>query len=175
MAKRKATPLKRTRGVIGNKSPNQRAVITTKTGQSSVKTLRALDPLTFKTLQRQAPGKTVEQFNNPAVSKNVFKQRGFPVVRKRAAVRRLFRRDPYNLLSASAPPPFNTGATVATFSPQFSELTNNPTAPFFHPEKSPGAITVKRQPQAAAGRKNRGSVTPPNRFSLFGGKTLRRR
>lgn len=166
---------KRARGVIGNRNPNQRAVITVKTGPRRVRVMRALDPLTYKTLQRQAPGRTVETLNNPATTKNIFKQRGFPVRRARASVKRLFRRDPYNLLSANAPPPFNTGATVATFSPEADQFTNNTTAPFFHPEKSPGAVTVRRQPQAAAGRRNRGSVTPPNRFTLFGGKTLRRR
>jgi hypothetical protein len=111
---------------------------------------------------------------NPAVTKNVFRQRGFPVVSRRATVKRLHRHDPYNILSASAPPPFNTGATVATFSPEADEFTNNNTAPFFHPENAPGAITVLRQPQATPGTKNRGTVQKPNIQTLFGGKTLRR-
>lgn len=163
------------KGRIGNPSPNKRAVITTKTGQSSVRVLRALDPLTYKTLQRSAPGKTVEALNNPQVTKNQFRQRGFPVVRAKAAVRRLFRRDPYNVLSASAPPPFNTGATVATFSPEADQFTNNNTAPFYHPENSPGAVSVVRQPQPAVGTRNRGKVIKPNLQTITGGKTLRRR
>lgn len=163
-----------TKGRIGNTSPNQRAVITTKTGQSSVRVLRALDPLTYKTLQRQAPGATTLQINNPAITKNQFRQAGFPVVRAKAAVRRLFRRDPYNLLSSNAPPPFNTGATVATFSPEADQFTNNPTAPFYHPEKQPGAVSIVRQPQATPGTKNRGKVIPPNLQTITGGKTLRR-
>lgn len=169
---------RKTRGVIGNKSPNQRAVITTSTGRSSVRVLRALDPLQYKTLQRQAPGRTSEQLNNPQVTKNQFKQRGFPRVTRKRSVRRLFRRDPYNLLSASAPPPFNTGASVATFSPEADQFTNNTTAPFYHPEAAaptPGSVRIVRQPQAVAGRKNRGKTVTPNRFTLFGGKTLRRR
>lgn len=180
MAKRKVsggTSFVRTKGRIGNTSPNKRAVITTKTGQSSVRVLRALDPLTFKTLQRSAPGKTVEQLNNPTVTKNIFKQRGFPVVRAKASVRRLFRRDPYNLWSSTAPPPFANNPTVATFAPEADQFTNNNTAPFYHPEAgAPGpGITVVRQPQAVAGTRNRGRVIQPNRQTQVGGKTLRRR
>jgi hypothetical protein len=165
---------KKAKGVIGNKSPNQRARITTKTGQSTVRVLRALDPMQYKTLQRKAPGKTAESLNNPVKTKNQYIQQGHPDRRGRASVRRLFRRDPYNLLSASAPPPFASGATQATFSPEADQFTNNAN-PDFHPEKSPGAVAVKRQPQPAAGRKNRGNVIPPNNITLFGGKTLKRR
>lgn len=181
MARRKvsgSTSFVRTKGRIGNTKPNQRAVITTKTGQSSVRVLRALDPLTYKTLQRQAPGATTLQINNPAVTKNQFRQRGFPVVRAKAAVRRLFRRDPYNLWSAQAPPPFANNPTVATFSKEADQFTNNTTAPFYHPEgagASPGSVTVIRQPQALPGTKNRGTVFAPNRQTQTGGKTLRRR
>ncbi len=163
------------KGRIGNASPNQRAVITTKTGRSSVRVLRALDPLTYKTLQRQAPGKTVETFNNPQVTKNQFVQRGFPVIRRKLSVRRLFRKDPYNLLSSTAPPPFANSPTVATFSPEAEQFTNNTTAPFYHPEKSPGAVVVRRQPQPAVGTKNRGKIIKPNLQTIAGGKTLRRR
>lgn len=163
----------KTKGKIGNTSPNQRARL----GYGSIKKpriMRALDPFTYKTAQRQAPGATTIKLDKPEVSKNTFYQRGRPITRRKGAVRRLFRRDPYNVLSATAPPPFGTSPSSAIMSDEANQFTNNPNL-MYHPEKEPGAVGVKRQPQATPGTKNRGNVMRPNRFTLFGGKTLRRR
>jgi hypothetical protein len=168
---------KPTRGRIGNTSPNKTPNTQKPSDvRKSVRVLRALDPFTFKTLQRGNPGITTEELNNPVVTKNQVTQAGKRLLGgKRQSVRRLFRKDPYNLLSATAPPPFAQNPTVAMFSPEAENVDAVNPNPSFHPEEAPGAVTIHRQPQAAAGRKNRGHVIPPNRFTLFGGKTLRRK
>ena len=165
---------KKTRGRIGNPNPNQQARLTFRpTRRPSVK--RALDPLTFKTLQAQTPPAGLTALDKPAITANTVTQRGRRLLGgSRQGVRRLFRKDPYNKWSADAPPPFGTGATVATFAPEAAQVdTTNPN-PEFHPEQSPGAVKVVRQPQAAAGTKNRGKIFQPNRTTLFGGKRLRK-
>ena len=178
MARVKNTAVQPVKGNIGNKSPNQRAVL----GYAPTRkprTLRALDPMQYVTLQRQAPGATVELLNNPVITKNQFYQRGRPVTRARANVRRLFRKDPYNIWSVAgtAPPPFSSGATTATFAPEADNVTNNPN-PMFQPMKGVSRVqspSVVRYPQPVAGTKNHGSRFVPNRQTQFGGKTLRRR
>lgn len=162
-----------TKGRVGNTNPNQRAVLNFKpVPRPTVR--RALSPTQFVTLQAKNPPAGLVTIDKPSITKNTFYQAGRPVVRARAAVRRLFRKDPYNIWSATAPPPFGTGATVAQFSPEAEQVdVANPNT-FFHPEKSPGAVSVMRYPQAVAGKKNHGSYFPPNRQTLFGGKTLRR-
>jgi hypothetical protein len=166
-----------TKGLIGNRSPN-RPPNTQKPGggRRVVRVLRALDPLTYVTQQRGNIPATVESLDKPAISKNVVTQAGRRLLGgRRQNVRRLFRRDPYNIWSATAPPPFGTNATQATFSPEAEHVdTVNPN-PSFHPEQLPGAVKIVRQPQAAAGTKNRGKVMKPNLQTLTGGKTLRRR
>jgi|SRR5215471_9738777 len=177
-SKTKNSAVQPVKGSIGNKSPNQRAVL----GYAPIKTprtLRALDPMQYVTLQRQAPGATVEMLNNPTITKNQFYQRGRPITKTRAAVRRLFRKDPYNIWSVAgtAPPPFSSGATTATFAPEADNVTNNPN-PMFQPMKGVAVVQaprVTRYPQPVQGVKNHGSTFAPNRQTQFGGKTLKRR
>lgn len=166
----------RSRGRVGNASPNKAPNIPKQTGGiGRVRVIRQFNPFAFKTTQAGNPPRAALDFQHPEVTKNQVYQRGHKLLGgRRRAVRRIFRRDPYNLLSANAPAPFNTGATQATMSPVADQFTNNAN-PAFHPEKSPGSVRVIRQPQAAAGRKNRGKTFAPNRYTLFGGKTLRRR
>lgn len=165
------------KGRIGNTSPN-RQPNTQKPGggRRTVRVLRALNPLQYKTLQSGNPPTTIAELQKPVVTKNQVTQQGQRLLRGgRQGVRRLFRRDPYNLWSATAPPPFGTGATNATFSPEAEQVdTVNPNKEF-HPEAAPGVVRVMRQPQAAAGTKNRGKVFRPNRQTLFGGQRLRRK
>lgn len=166
-----------TKGRIGNTSPN-RQPNTQKPGggKRTVRILRALDPFTYVTQQRPQNIPAISETQKPEVTKNQVTQAGQRLLGgRRRSVRRLFRRDPYNLLSASAPPPFGTGATVAQFSPEAEQVDTLNTNKAFHPEKVGGPVRVLRQPQAAAGRKNRGKVFPPNLQTITGGKTLRRR
>jgi hypothetical protein len=165
------------KGRIGNTSPNRSPNTQAPGGgRRTVRVLRALDPFTFKTLQRPGNLPSIPETQKPTVTKNQVTQAGQRLLGgPRRSVRRLFRRDPYNLWSSTAPPPFGTGATQATFSPEAERVdTLNPNKAF-HPERVGGSVRVMRQPQAAAGRRNRGNVVAPNRFTLFGGKRLRRR
>jgi len=136
--------------------------------------LRPRDPLTFTSLQ---PG-NADQFGQKIdISKNVFKQRGLRRVTSRRTVRRLFRRDPYNLNSTSGI--FATGATVARMSPVASQFTDNAN-PSFDPSKSPGAVTeVSTRSLSAekAGKAGRGhqKVVKRTIFNQNQGKRLRRR
>jgi hypothetical protein len=166
------------KGNIGNKSPNQRAVLKYAPTKRP-RVLRALDPMTYKTLQRQAPPAGLVTLDKPAVTKNTFYQRGRPVTRAKAKVKRLFRRDPYNIWSVpgTAPPPFSSGATQATFAPEAENVTNNPN-PMYQPMKGVSEVqtpAVVRQPQPVAGNRNHGNRLLPNRITQFGGKTLKRR
>lgn len=167
-----------TRGRIGNTNPNRppNTQAPSNFGRRTVRVLRALDPFTYKTLQKPQNLPSIPETQKPEVTKNQVAQAGARLQGGgRRSVRRLFRRDPYNLWSANAPAPFGTGATVATFSPEAAQVdTVNPNKAF-HPEKAGGPVRIMRQPQAAAGRKNRGKTVTPNRFTLFGGKTLRRK
>lgn len=92
----------------------------------------------------------------------------------RISVRRLFVRDPYNLLS-QAGSGFGNNPTTATFASEADQFTNNPN-PVFDPSKAPGSVQVKQRAAKPIGA-DRGhqKVFKPNRFTLFGGKTLRRR
>lgn len=167
-----------TKGRIGNTNPNRspNTQAPRNFGRRTVRVLRALDPFTYKTLQKPQNLPSIPETQKPAVTKNQVTQAGARLQGgRRKSVRRLFRRDPYNLFSSTAPPPFGTGATTATFSPEAEQVdTLNPNKAF-HPEKAGGPVRIMRQPQAAAGRKNRGKVMTPNRLTLFGGKTLRRK
>lgn len=169
---------RRRRASGGAASVNKRGVLTTKTGPRRVRVLRAFDPFTFKTLQAGNPTKASEA-SSISVSKNVFTQRGHPIVRKRGSVRRLFRKDPYNKLSADAPAPFGTGASVAMFAPEAAQVDTVNANTAFHPEAAgPGpGITVRRQPQPdpIGGASTHGKRFRPNRTTLFGGKTLKRK
>jgi hypothetical protein len=162
---------------IGNTNPNRNPNTQAPGGgRRTVRVLRALDPFTYKTLQKPQSLPSIPETQKPVVTKNQVTQAGQRLLGgRRRSVRRLFRRDPYNLFSSTAPPPFGTNATVATFSPEAEQVdTLNPNKAF-HPEKVGGPVRVMRAPQAAAGRRNRGNVVAPNRFTLFGGKRLRRR
>lgn len=94
---------------------------------------------------------------------------------RKASVKRLHVRDPYNLLS-SAPYGFGLNPTVATFSPEFDQFTNNAN-PTYDPSKAPGAVTVKQRASRPLGKARTGhqKYIPPNRQTMFGGKTLKRR
>lgn len=90
----------------------------------------------------------------------------------RISVKRLFVRDPYNK---------NSTATTATFSDVADQFTNNPN-PLYDPSKAPGSVkevSVASARKAAnrPGKASRGhqKVIAPNRFSLFGGKTIKKR
>lgn len=92
----------------------------------------------------------------------------------RSRVKRLFVRDPYNVLSGIGSG-FGNNPTTATFSPVADEFTNN-NNPAFDPSKAPGTVAVKqRAPKPIGADKGHQKVFKPNRFTLFGGKTLRRR
>jgi hypothetical protein len=89
-------------------------------------------------------------------------------------IKRLFVRDPYNVLS-SAGQGFGLNPTVATFSEESEQLTSNPN-PAFDPSKAPGAVAVvQRAPKPKGADKGHQKAFKPNVFTLFGGKTLRRR
>jgi len=93
---------------------------------------------------------------------------------KKASVKRLYVKDPYNLLSAY-PYGFGRNPTVATFAPETENFSSN-TNPAFDPSKAPGAVTVKqRAPKPIGAATGHMKAIPPNRFTMFGGKTLRRR
>ncbi len=162
----------RVKGSIGGnyrKPPNF-----TKRG-SRPRILTARDPFTFLTTQRS---RAYQPWRGAVgISKNVFKQGGLPRVGK-AGVRRIFRRDPYNKLSQDSIPPYETGATEATMSPEADRMTSN-TNPRFHPEEAPGAVSSRVAPKADVGGasvgRQHGKVISPNRQTLLGGKTIRRR
>ena len=177
-SKTKNTAVQPIKGSIGNKTPNQRAVLGYAPTRAP-RVLRALDPMQYVTLQRKSPPAGLVEIDKPAVTKNTFYQRGRPITRAKAGVRRLFRRDPYNLWSVAgtAPPPFSSGATTATFSPEADNVTNNPN-PMFQPMKGVQRVQnprINRLPQPVQGVKNHGSQFQPNRQTQFGGKTLVRR
>lgn len=89
-------------------------------------------------------------------------------------VKRLFVRDPYNLLS-QAGQGFGQNPTTATFSDVSDQFTNNPN-PVYDPSKAPGGVkVVQRAPKPIGADSGHQKVFKPNRFTLFGGKTLRRR
>jgi hypothetical protein len=86
------------------------------------------------------------------------------------SVRRLFVRDPYNK---------NSTATVATFSKEFDQFTNNAN-PAYDPSKAPGSVRVMDARSTSAERPGKASrghqkVVTLGRTYFFGGKTLRRR
>lgn len=85
------------------------------------------------------------------------------------SVRRLFVHDPYNK---------NSTATVATFSDVADEFTNNPN-PAYDPSRAPGSVTAMSTRNTSSERPGKASrghqkVIKPNRFTLFGGKRLKR-
>lgn len=165
------------KGRIGNTNPNRQPnTLKPGGGRRTVRILRALDPFTYVTQQRPQNIPTIPETQKPTVTKNQVTQAGQRLLGgRRRSVRRLFRRDPYNLWSSTAPPPFGTNATQATFAPEAEQVDSLNPNKAFHPEKVGGPVRIMRQPQAAAGTKNRGNVFKPNRTTLFGGKTLRRR
>jgi hypothetical protein len=92
----------------------------------------------------------------------------------RRSVKRLFVRDPYNLLS-QAGQGFGNNPTTATFSKEADQFTNNANVGF-DPSKAPGSVKiVQRASKPIGADKGHAKVFKPNRFTLFGGKKLRRR
>lgn len=147
---------------------------TGKGSTSRPRILRPRDPLSFTSLQ---PGAADRFGQKIEVSKNVFKQGGLKRITSRRSVRRLFRRDPYNLNSTTGL--FATGATVARFSPEADQFTDNPN-PSFDPSKAPGAVTEISARSLSAekpGKASRGHAKVIRRtiFNQNGGKRLRRR
>jgi len=93
---------------------------------------------------------------------------------KKTPVRRLHVDYVYN---KNAP----AGTTQATFSPVFDQFTNNPN-PLYDPSRhtaDPREVSVASARKRAnlPGKAARGhqKVIPPNRFTMFGGKTLIKR
>jgi len=91
---------------------------------------------------------------------------------RKISVRRLFAKDPYNK---------NSTATVATFSDVADQFTNNPN-PLYDPSKAPGSVkevsvASARKSANKPGKASRGhqKVISPNRLTMFGGKTLKKR
>jgi hypothetical protein len=78
----------------------------------------------------------------------------------------LYVKDPYNK---------NSTATTATFSPVMEQFTNNPNKKY-DPSKAPGSVrrldSSPLPPRGASSGHQK--VFKPNRFTLFGGKTLKR-
>lgn len=141
-----------------------------------VRILRSRDPFTATTLQ---PGRTVGLGGKNEISKNEFIQNGRPTTRAKRAVRRLFVRDPYNMNSVSGL--FATGATVARFSPEADQFTDNANT-MYDPSKAPGAVrevsvASARKRANTPGKASRGHMKAIRRtlFNQTGGKTLRRR
>lgn len=150
---------------------------------SKPRTLTARDPFTYLTLQRSRKdiGSAVGQPKGISVdqTKNAMYQAGRPKVRRKVSVRRLFVKDPYNLLTQVSP--FGSGATVATFSPEADTFTNNPNKDY-DPSKHPGAVgevstlatrTTANKP-GKAGR-GHGNVIRRTIFNQNQGKRLKRR
>lgn len=95
-------------------------------------------------------------------------------VKRKISVRRLFTRDPYNLNSQLGSG-FGNNPTQATFSPEADQFTNNPNVSY-DPSKAPGSVrVVQRAAKPLGADKGHAKVFKPNRFTRFGGKTLRRR
>lgn len=141
--------------------------------------LRQRDPFSLLTTQMASREAGLGLFGgSKEISKNVFTQGGMPKTRSKRSVRRLYQRDPYNLLTSDAT--FGSGRTVATFSPQFDQFTNNANK-MYDPSKAPGGVrevsrfAATRRAEIPGNTRNRGKVFRPNRQTLFGGKTLRRR
>jgi len=94
--------------------------------------------------------------------------------RSKASVKRLHVSDPYNLYSQYGAG-FGLNPTVATFTPEFDQFSNN-TNPTYDPSKHPGAVTfVQRAPRPIGMASGHMKAIPPNRQTMFGGKTLKRR
>jgi hypothetical protein len=95
-------------------------------------------------------------------------------VTKKASVRRLHVTDPYNLYSQYGAG-FGLNPSVATFTPEFDKLTNNPNV-IYQPQAGQSTVAVRqRAPKPIGAASGHMKAFPPNRQTLFGGKTLRRR
>lgn len=59
--------------------------------------------------------------------------------------------------------------------PVVEQFTNNPNVKYDN-SKAPGAVTIKKvaRPQVGTGRQGHGKAIKPGRFSVFGGKRLKR-
>lgn len=142
--------------------------------------LRQRDPLTYLTKQMATREAGLGLFGGAkAVSKNQFFQNGRPITRGKASVRRLFVRDPYNVLTSD--PTFGSGRTTALFSPEADQITNN-TNTMYDPSKSPGSVTevstlAARTRANTPGKASRGhgNVVKRTIFNQNQGKRLKRR
>lgn len=142
--------------------------------------LRARDPFAKLSTQMATREAGLGLFGgSKETSKNVFIQNGRPRITGKRSVRRLFVRDPYNVLTADAT--FGSGRTVATFAPEADQFTNNANS-MYDPSKSPGAVRevsvlAARTAANTPGKAGRGHAKVVKRtlFNQTGGKRLRRR
>jgi hypothetical protein len=142
--------------------------------------LRQRDPFSLLSTQMATREAGLGLFGGAkAISKNQFIQNGRPTTRRKASVRRLFVRDPYNALTADTT--FGSGRTSALFAPEADQFTNNANT-MYDPSKAPGrvrevsAFSANRRAQTP-GKAGRGHAKVIRRtlFNQTGGKRLRRR
>jgi hypothetical protein len=142
--------------------------------------LRARDPLSYLTTQMATREAGAGLFGGAKeISKNVFFQGGQQKTTGKRSVRRLFVRDPYNTLTAVSG--FGSGATVATFSAEADQFTNNANK-MYDPSKAPGGVREvsvlaarTRANVPGKARRGHGNVVKRTIFNQTGGKTLKRR
>lgn len=142
--------------------------------------LRQRDPFTTLTSQMATKEVGLGLFGGAKeISKNEFIQNGRRTTRGKRSVRRLFVRDPYNVLTSD--PTFGSGRTTATFAKEADQFTNNPNT-MYDPSKAPSgvrevsAFAAKRRAETP-GKASRGhaKVIRHTLFNQTGGKRLRRR
>ena len=142
--------------------------------------LRQRDPFSLLSTQMATRETGLGLFGGAKeISKNEFFQGGQRKTRGKRSVRRLFVRDPYNVLTSD--PTFGSGRTVATFSPEFDQFTNNANK-MYDPSKAPGnvrevSVLSARTRANTPGKASRGhqKVIKRTLFNQTGGKRLRRR
>lgn len=137
-----------------------------------VKIMRQFNPFTYKTSQ----GGPATRFGTSVAKSKHDPSVLLMHVTKKVPVKRLFRKDPYNMNSVTGIQA--TGATQATFSAEADHFTNNPN-PKYDPSKQPGIVTSEGQRDVAmekAGKASRGhqNVIPRTLFNQNQGKRLRR-
>lgn len=142
--------------------------------------LRQRDPFSYLTTQMATRETGLGLFGGAKeVSKNEFFQGGQRKTTRKRSVRRLYVRDPYNALTADAT--FGSGRTVATFSPEFDQFTNNGNK-MYDPSRAPSGVrevsvlsarTRANRPGKAS--RGHGNVIKRTIFNQNSGKTLKRR
>lgn len=85
---------------------------------------------------------------------------------KKLSVRRLFVKDPYNK---------NSTATVARFGGVSDQFTDNPNVLYDPSKGNDSATTLTASNPPKGSNTGHMKVFRPNRFTLFGGKTIKKR